>query len=284
MSRIALLGLGRMGTAMAARLADEGHQLTLWNRSPITPADGAELPGVLAPTPADAVAGVDVAITMLTDAAAVHAVLFGPGGAAGALGPRTVLVDMSTIGPDAVRALRDELPAAVRFVDAPVQGSTPKARAGELVILAGGGATDIADCRPVLDSLGTLRHVGPLGSGAALKLIVNLALGASFVVLAEALRTSDALGLDQEASLDALSGTAIGSLVPRLRGRLADPAAPTQFSLALAAKDLDLVVAASGDSEGATAAAARRLAGAVAAGLGQADITEIAGYIRSTAG
>jgi len=280
MSRIALLGLGRMGTAMAARLADEGHQLTLWNRSPIAPADGADLPGVLAPTPADAVAGVEVAITMLTDAAAVHDVLFGAGGAGGALGPETVLVDMSTIGPAAVRALRDELPAAAHFVDAPVQGSTPKARAGELIIFAGGSATDVADCRPALDSLGALRHVGPLGSGAALKLIVNLALGASFVVLAEALRTSDALGLDQEASLDALAGTAIGSLVPRLRARLADPAAPTQFALSLAAKDLGLVLAASGDTDSAAAAASRRLADAVAAGLGDADITEIAAFVR----
>ncbi len=284
MSRIALLGLGRMGTAMAARLADEGHELTLYNRTPPASGSGADLPGVLAATPAEAVAGVEVAITMLTDGAAVHEVLFGAGGAAGALDPQTVLVDMSTIGPDAVRAIRDELPAATRFVDAPVQGSTPKARAGELVIYAGGSADDLAGCRPALDSLGTVRHVGALGSGAAMKLVVNLALGASFVVLAEALRTSDALGLDPEASLDALSGTAIGSLVPRLRKRLADPAAPTQFAVSLAAKDLGLVLEANGDTDGAAAAATRRLTDAVAAGLADADITEFPAFLRRATG
>ncbi|MEU6023006.1 NAD(P)-dependent oxidoreductase [Micromonospora sp. NPDC047134] len=279
MSRIALLGLGRMGSQMALRLLDEGHQLTLWNRSGVPDVlQGTE--ATAAPTPSEAARGAEIVITMLTDGAAVTDVLFGSHGAVNGLSPEAVLVDMSTIGPAAVAELRARLAPQLRFIDAPVQGSTPKARAGELVILAGGAPVDVDHCRPALESLGKLRHVGALGAGASAKLVVNLALGSSFVVLGEALRLSDHLDLDAEMMLDVLTGTAVGSLVPRLRARLSNPDAPTQFSVGLAAKDLRLVGATGALDDGAVAGAERMLTAAADAGYGEMDITVLPAFLR----
>ncbi|MGX6607647.1 NAD(P)-dependent oxidoreductase [Micromonosporaceae bacterium Da 78-11] len=279
MSRIAVLGMGRMGTEMAARLLEEGHDLTVWSRSG-APAALVEAGATQAASPAEAVGGADVAITMLTDEAAVTQVLFGPAGAADAIAAETVYVDMSTIGPEAVARIRTRLAPSIRFVDAPVQGSTPKARSGELGILVGGSDADVVACRPALDSLGTVRHLGPLGTGAATKLVVNLALGTSFVMVAEALRLGDHYHLSPDAVLDALSGTVVGALVPRVRSRLADPAAPTQFSLGLASKDLGLVTPAGLADAGAVSGAHRLMAEAVEAGLGDADISAILTFVR----
>lgn len=279
MSRIALLGLGRMGSEMALRLLDEGHQLALWNRSGIPDALRAT-DATPAPTPREAAQGAEIVITMLTDGAAVADVLFGSDGAVEGMGPEAVLVDMSTIGPAAVGEVRAKLAPQLRFVDAPVQGSTPKARAGQLVILAGGAPDDIGRCRPALESLGKLRHVGPLGAGASAKLVVNLALGSSFVVLGEALRLADRLDLDAELMLDVLTGTAVGSLVPRLRARLSNPDAPTQFSVGLAAKDLRLVRDTGALDDGAAAGAERVLTAAVDAGYGETDITVVPAFLR----
>lgn len=268
-----------MGTEMAVRLVEKGHELTVWNRSGVP--DRVRDAGVRpAATPADAARGAATVITMLTDETAVSEVLLGPDGAASSVGPEAVLVDMSTVGPDAVGRIRERLPAGVRFVDAPVQGSTPKARSGELVIFASGAAADVDRCRPVLDTLGAVRFVGPLGAGSALKLVVNLVLGTSVVVIGEALQLADARGLDQAAVLDALAGTAVGPLVPRIRGRLADPHAPTQFPIRLAAKDLRLVAAAGGRPDAAVDGAARTLAAAVEAGLDDADISDVPGFVR----
>jgi 3-hydroxyisobutyrate dehydrogenase len=280
MSRIAFLGLGRMGSQMALRLLNEGHQLTVWDRTAV-PAELLDAGADPAATPADAARSGEIVITMLTDGAVVEAVLFGPDGAAEGVGPQAVLADMSTIGPDAVATIRDRLAPHVRFIDAPVQGSTPKAQAGELVIFAGGSADDVDDCRAAFDSLGTVRHVGPLGTGASIKLVVNLVLGTSTVMIGEALRLADRLHLDTEAVLDALAGTAVAPLVPRVRARLSDPDAPTQFPIRLAGKDLRLVAEAGGTDDGAVAGAERVLAAATRAGYGDADITVVPAFLRT---
>lgn len=163
MTRIAFLGLGRMGVPMARRLLAAGHDLTVWNRTAAKAAPLAGAGAAVAGTPAEAVAGRDLVVTMLTDGAAVEDVLLGPGGAAPALAPGTVIADMSTIGPDAAGRVRRRLPEGVAFVDAPVSGSVPQAEAGELVILAGGTEADVARCAGALEALGRVRHVGPPG-------------------------------------------------------------------------------------------------------------------------
>ncbi|TDD91400.1 3-hydroxyisobutyrate dehydrogenase [Actinomadura darangshiensis] len=276
MTRIAFLGLGRMGVPMAGRLLAAGHDLTVWNR---TPARAAPLTGAaVAGTPAGAGKDRDLVITMLTDADAVEDVLFGPGGAAPALPPGAVIADMSTIGPDAVHRIRDRLPEGIGYVDAPVSGSIPQAEAGELVIFAGAEDDDLARCTDALAALGQIRHAGPPGSGAALKLVLNGVLVASFAVLGEALAMADRLGTDTGLALDALSRTS-----PQAR-RLGEsaPGDPPRFTLALAAKDLALALDGSTPS-GVLSAVRERTDAALEAGLGGHDIIALADHIRRSA-
>ncbi|MEU6077924.1 NAD(P)-dependent oxidoreductase [Micromonospora sp. NPDC047074] len=234
MTEIAVLGVGRMGASIALRLLDTGHRVTVWNRiaaraAPLGPA-GARV----ALTPADAVRGAAVAITMLTDAAAVRAVLFGPDGAAAALPAGACLVEMSTIGPTAVRDLAARLPTTVGLVDAPVGGSVAAARAGRLRVFAGGAGTAVDRVAPVLGALGAVRHCGDTGSGAALKLVLNTALLVAVAGLADTLEVARAVGVDPDTALDALAGGPLGGVLARAASRDAD------FPVALAGKDLDL--------------------------------------------
>ncbi|MEV0627352.1 NAD(P)-binding domain-containing protein [Nonomuraea wenchangensis] len=261
---IAFLGQGRMGVPMARRLAAAGHDVTTWRRGT----------GV---TAAAAVDGADLVITMLSDPAAVREVLTAalPG-----LRPGATVVEMSTIGPEAVRELRALLPAGVGLVDAPVLGSVGPAAEGTLTVLAGGltgglaggDGADMARCREVLSVFGTVRELGPLGAGAAMKLAVMNALVPAQVLLAETLAYGEAHGVDREALFDVLALTPLGALAERLRV----PAAETRYSLAHAAKDLEL-----GAWEGASMAGAARarLQEARAAGLGERDLTAIATHV-----
>ncbi|MFI5934175.1 NAD(P)-dependent oxidoreductase [Actinoplanes sp. NPDC051494] len=223
MTSIAVLGTGRMGTALATRLLATGHRVTVWNRTPARTRAAAAAGASVASSLADVDAG--VVITMLTDAAAVHDVLAG-------LRPRpgTVLVEMSTIGPDAVRAL--EPPAGVTIVDAPVVGSVAAAATGALTLLTGG---DVARVRPVLEALGTVHECGPLGSGAALKLVANTALVTGIAALADTVAVARALGVDDGAALTLLANGPLAGAARRAGAAGAD------FPIALAAKDLDLV-------------------------------------------
>ncbi|MVO84248.1 NAD(P)-dependent oxidoreductase [Streptomyces sp. p1417] len=228
MPRVAFLGLGHMGAPMARRLLAAGYPLTVWNRTaakagPLV-AEGARA----ASGPADAVRDAEVVLTMLAGPDALRAV-------ADALVP--VLrdgvhwVEMSTVGPDAVRELGERVPAGVTLVDAPVMGSTDKAAAGELGILAGGDATG---AEPVLTHLGTVTRTGPLGSGAALKVVVNTAVLGGVALVAEAMALADALGLDEEVARGALARGPLAGAVARAF------ATDVHFGNDLAVKDVAL--------------------------------------------
>ncbi|GAA1823175.1 hypothetical protein GCM10009735_67480 [Actinomadura chokoriensis] len=265
-----------MGSPMAGRLLDAGHDVSVWNRTPGRTAPLAGAGAAVHATPAEAAAGRDLVITMLTDADAVEDVLFGGDGAVRALEPGAVIADMSTIGPDAVRRVRDRLPDGVGHVDAPVSGSVPQAEAGELVILAGAADADLARCADAFEALGTVRHVGPPGSGAALKVVVNSVLVGNVAVLGEALALADRLGVDTGLALDALS-----RISPQAR-RLLDGAGPPRFTLALAAKDLALALGGPG-RPGVLSAVQSRTESALAAGLASDDLTALADHTRRTA-
>lgn len=224
MATIAVLGTGRMGAAIARRLLDAGHEVTVWNRTaaktePLVAA-GARAARTLAALDAE------VVITMLTDAAAVRDVV-----RAASLRPGSVLVEMSTIGPDAVREL--PVPDGVEVVDAPVLGSVAAAAAGRLTVLAGGKVERV---RPVLEALGTVRDCGPPGSGAALKLVANTALVTGLVALADTVAVARAVNVDIAEALSVLANGALGGAVSRAT------VAGAAFPIALAAKDLDLVI------------------------------------------
>ncbi|MEV4013909.1 Rid family hydrolase [Nonomuraea angiospora] len=250
---IAFLGQGRMGVPMARRLTQAGHKVTTWRRKS----------GVSA---AAAVDGAELVITMLSDPAAVREVLTAalPG-----LRPGATVVEMSTIGPEAVRELRALLPAEVGLVDAPVLGSVGPAADGTLTVLAGG---DVSGCREVLSVFGPVRELGPLGAGAAMKIAVMSAIVPAQVLLAETFAYGEAHGVDRGALVDVLSGTPLGTLAERLRV----PSAETRYSLGHATKDLEL-----GAWEGASMAGAARarLQEARAAGLGERDLTAITEHV-----
>lgn len=228
MEHIAFLGLGHMGTPMARQLLAAGHPLTVWNRTaakadPLV-AEGARV----AAAPAEAVRDADVVITMLAGPDALDAVA---DAAAPALRPGVHWIEMSTVGPDAVHKLAARLPKDVTLVDAPVMGSTDKAAAGALGILAGG---DTAGVEHVLAHLGHVTRTGPVGSGAALKLVLNSAVISGIAVVAEALRLADALGLDGDTARTALANGPLAGVVARAF------AEGVHFDATLAVKDLDL--------------------------------------------
>ncbi|MEY9873491.1 3-hydroxyisobutyrate dehydrogenase-like beta-hydroxyacid dehydrogenase [Streptacidiphilus sp. MAP12-33] len=230
--RVAWLGLGRMGLPMARRLLDAGHPLTVWNRT-ASRAQGLGAAGAkVASTAAEAVAGADVVVTMLADPAALtevaEAVL-------PALRPGTVWVEMSSVGPEAVRALAARLPQGVRLVDAPVMGSVDCAASGELAILAGGEVAPVAD---LLARLGTVQAVGPVGEGAALKTVLIGAVVGGVALVAEALALADALGLPEGVAERALAAGPLAPLLARARATTAE------FAVSLAAKDVALGTAA----------------------------------------
>jgi 3-hydroxyisobutyrate dehydrogenase-like beta-hydroxyacid dehydrogenase len=238
-TRVAVLGTGRMGSAVARRLADTGVELVLWNRTRSRAEDvGA---GTVVGTPADAVARVDVVITSLTGPDALRATFGGPTGAlAGARGQS--FVDMSTAGPDVLEELAPLVAkTGSTLVDAPVIGAPPAVLKGAELVIAGGDRVDVERVRPILERLGELRHVGPFGSGARLKLVANSMLGALVLVAAELEMAGKLAGLDAAATFDILTRF-VPSLALRRAGYLEDQHQPTMFALRDLRKDLDLAL------------------------------------------
>ncbi|MET8306283.1 NAD(P)-dependent oxidoreductase [Micromonospora sp. NPDC005173] len=241
MNEIALLGTGTMGTAIGRRLLATGQRLTVWNRTSGRTAPLVEAGARAAGSPAEAVRNADMVITMLTDAVAVRHTLV-DSGAALALRPGTPVVEMSTIGPQAVAELAALLPAGVPLVDAPVAGSAGAAETGRLVVLAGGEEAAVERVAPLLETLGTVRRCGGSGRGAALKLVLNTALVTAVTAVADALAVADAVGLDRRTAVEALGTGPLGGAVARAT------ATDAAFAAALAAKDARLALDVLGDA------------------------------------
>jgi 3-hydroxyisobutyrate dehydrogenase-like beta-hydroxyacid dehydrogenase len=244
MSKIAFLGLGNMGTPMALRLLNAGHDVTVWNRTEQRTAPLADAGASVAASPAAAAVGVEFAITMLATPYALGEVLFGSEGLAPALSAGQTLIDMSTVGPDAFRSAAARLPSGVPAVDAPVRGSIAEATDGRLHVYVGATDDQFAHVQPVLEVFGDVHHVGTGGAGAAMKLMVNTTLAASIVVLGEALALGRALGLDQTSMLDVLADSPVGPTERAKRANVETGHYPPSFKLSLAAKDMRLAVGA----------------------------------------
>lgn len=276
--KIAFCGLGRMGVPMAARLLAAGHELRVWNRTPGKAGALVDAGATEAGSPAEAAAGAEVVVTMLADPAAVEDVVSGA-----ELRSGTTLIEMSTIGPDAVRSLAASVPEGVDVLDAPVLGSIPQATGGTLKIFVGGDIGVFERHRPVLEAMGTPRHLGPLGAGAAMKLVANSTLGALMTGLAEALALADGLGLGEADVLDILSESPIGVTAKGKRPLIESGVYTPNFTLALAAKDLRLVMEAAEAAgvELRVAAAARSwLERADEHGLGDLDYSAVIADVR----
>ena len=240
MTAIAVVGLGAMGSRIAARLVGAGHELVVWNRTREKAERFAAAHGVaVAPTPADAAARVELAITMVRDAEALRAVVTGERGIAAGAPP--TLIDMSTVGPRAIAWLASAVGEQSAVLDAPVLGSLSEAESGSLTVFVGGAEPLVSRWTPVLRALGTPVHVGPLGSGAAAKLVANSTLFGTITILGEALALADALGLPRDKAFEILAATPIAAQAERRRPALDSGEYPPRFSLSLARKDAELV-------------------------------------------
>jgi 3-hydroxyisobutyrate dehydrogenase len=206
--RVGFLGLGIMGSRMAANLASHGVPLTVWTHTPGKAERWAEEHGArLGETPAAVARESDVVFSMVVDGAQVASVLIGPQGVLQAARPGLLCVDCSTIAPPDTRRIGSELRAAgVEMLDAPVTGSSPRAEDGSLTIMVGGRREDFDRARPLLELMGSLIvHVGELGQGEMLKLINNALGAANAAGVAEALLLADATGIDLDAFVEVAS-------------------------------------------------------------------------------
>ncbi|SCG75194.1 3-hydroxyisobutyrate dehydrogenase [Micromonospora siamensis] len=247
--RVAFLGLGRMGTPMARHVLAAGHDLAVWNRSPGKAEALGSAGATVAGSPAEAAAGRDVVVLMLADPDAVERVLLGPDGVASGAAPDTLVVDASTIGPDASRRMAGRLREhRLRYVDAPVYGSVGPATEGTLGVLAGGADADVAVARPLLDLWGDpeqVRHVGPTGAGSAAKLVRNLTLGLALAGIGDALRLAATLDLPADVVDELIADGPLGAAFPGVRQILSAGAPPTAgFTVDMLSKDLRLCLAA----------------------------------------
>jgi 3-hydroxyisobutyrate dehydrogenase-like beta-hydroxyacid dehydrogenase len=207
--RVGFIGLGIMGSRMAANLSSAGFELTVWNRTRAKAEQWAERHGAtVADSPAAVADSSDVVITMVVDGPQVEAVLLGEQGAVSGASEGLLAIDMSTIGPAAARRIGAALAERdLRFMDAPVTGSSPKAEDGTLTIMAGGSQADFERARPLFEAMGELIvHVGPLGHGQMVKLINNAVAAINTAVAGEALLLGKRAGTDLDALLQVLNG------------------------------------------------------------------------------
>ena len=239
MTKVAVLGTGRMGGGIARRLAGSGFDLTVWDR---TPAKAQALNvGRVAATPVDAVRDAEIAISSLTNEAAVRDVYLGP---QGAFSTRTaaLFVEMSTAGPESIEELsREASTRGLRLLEAPVIGSVPAVESGTLAVLVGGSQRELEQARPVLERLGEIHYVGGLGSAARLKLIANTMLGITSAAAAELLAAGTAAGLDREQVFWALVRF-VPALKAREAGFMRGQHEPTMFAVRDLVKDLGLAL------------------------------------------
>ncbi len=288
MTQVAVIGLGAMGARMAQRLLDEGHVLSVFNRTPSRAARLVEQGARLADSPYAAAAGAEVVISMVTDDDASRAVWLGDRGALAAMREGAIAIESSTLTPGCVTALAAAARAAgVALLDAPVAGSRPQAEAGQLIYLVGGEPSVLEQARPLLEVMGgAVHHAGPVGAGAVMKLALNSLFGVQVVAMAEALAMcarhdvapARALELLGQMPVTSPAAAGVGGLI------VAERWAP-MFPVVLVEKDLAYMVEAAGAPAdgGATLvdAARQRFRAAREAGFGGENLHAVAKLYRA---
>lgn len=282
MSAIAVLGMGAMGSRIASRLLAAGHAVTVWNRSVLACESLIGLGAALASTPRDAAMNAEIVISMVFDDTASRAVwLDDETGALKGLVRGGLAIESSTLTPTCLGEIGASMAAqGVDFIDAPVAGSRLQADMGQLIFMAGGEIEAIERARPVLLQLGnSLHHIGPLGSGAWLKLAVNSLFGTQVAAIAEQIALLKAAGVDVDRAIAALkampvtSPAAAGAATLMLAGNFA-PQAPVDLILKdltyalLSAKHVDVNLP-------VTSAVADQFQAASAAGYGHENLVAV---------
>ena len=276
--RVAVLGIGIMGSAMARNLAAAGLRTTVWDRSPTAAASLSDAGALVAASPAEAVRDAQVVITMLPTADVVTSVIFDSGVAA-ALPAGAAWAQMGTIGlaeTTGIGSRLGELRPDVMFVDAPVSGSKGPAEAGQLLILASGPSAAEAAVRPVFSAIGRRTvWLGEAGQGSRMKLAVNAYMSILIEGVAEALELAGQLGIDDSKLAEAIEGGPLDAPIAdaKLHKMQRGDFAP-EFPLEWALKDVDLAISAAGDDElPLLAALSRQWHAAVDAGHGRDDVS-----------
>lgn len=239
--RVAFLGLGIMGHAMASNLVKAGHEVTVWNRTPGKSVEGANS----AATPAEASQGAEVVWICVSDTAAVEQVLFGPGGVEPVLGPGITVVDSSTISPTATRDFAERVKAkGAEYLDAPVTGSKVGAAEGTLVFIVGGSDAAVEKVNPLFAAMGkVVVQMGENGKGQTAKIGMNLMIALIYEGFAEALVLTSKLGLPADKLMELVQKSMVRSGVTDYKG----PAVlkrdfTANFPLRLMHKDLKLML------------------------------------------
>jgi len=239
--KVAVIGLGTMGAPMALNLLKAGHQVIVHNRTrerelPLQ-AEGA----LRANTPAAAAASADISLTCVSDTPDVQSVILGDEGIINGAQPGTLVVDMSTISPTTTRDIAAALAKrTITMLDAPVSGGSEGAQQGNLSIMVGGAATDVARAMPVLQALGkTITHVGEIGAGQLSKAINQIIVAGTYWSIAEGMALGLKAGLDMDKVVQAVGGGAAGSWgLTHRAGNMINNQYPLGFRVRLHRKDL----------------------------------------------
>ncbi|HEV2181786.1 MAG TPA: NAD(P)-dependent oxidoreductase [Gemmatimonadaceae bacterium] len=278
---VAFLGLGAMGKPMASRLVDGGYLVTAWNRTAGRADDLIKRGARVSDSPRDAAAGSRMIVLMVSDPAAVEAVLGGDRGVLAGAREGSTVVNMSTVGPADSRRFAEQCgTAGVRYIESPVMGSIGQATSGTLVAIVSGDTTAVADVSGLLLVMTKqIIRAGEIGQASTLKLVMNLLVGGTIELLAESIAAAHRSGLPLELFRETLLSSVlaspfVGYKSPLLFERRYDP----QFSTRLMLKDLDLLLASAQDrglALPATATVREQFARAVAAGLGGRDVAAV---------
>ena len=290
MERIAFVGLGTMGAAMAANLHRAGFEVTVWNRTPGRAGALLELGVREAANPAAAAAASDIVVSCVSDTPDVEGVLFGADGVSSGLAAGGLVIDCSTISPAATAGFAARLRVqGIGFVDAPMSGGSEGARLGTLTFFVGGEPADAERANPVLAAMGkTITHFGPAGSGQAVKAVNQVVIAGIYLGVAEGMILAMKAGLDPESVVTALGGGVAKSWI--LENRSAKMIAndyPLGFRTSLHLKDLVIALElarSTGTTLPVASLAAQLESGLVARGYGDEDMSNLARAIRSLSG
>jgi 3-hydroxyisobutyrate dehydrogenase-like beta-hydroxyacid dehydrogenase len=286
--RVALVGAGRMGSAMAGRVADAGHDVVVFNRARSRAEEAAGRTGArVADSARVAAESAEVCLISLADDAAVMATYLDDNGLIAGLQPGAVVCDASTVAPSTVRSLAPLVAhKEAILLDTPVLGSVSVVESGTLIVMVGGDQSALDRARPVLETFAkSIFHLGDVGAGATIKLVVNSLVHSLNVAVSEALVLAEKAGLDRETVYDIFEAGAVGApYVKYKREAFLKPGeVPVAFSLGLVAKDQELIHALAeltGTRMDQAEASRQLVAEAVQAGLGERDTSEVATFLR----
>ena len=288
--KVAFIGLGTMGAAMALNILNAGHELTVHNRTREKEAELAIAGADRAASPKEAATGAEVIIICVSDTPDVETVILGANGVIHGAQPGAVVVDMSTISPTVTRRIAEVLGnKGIRMIDAPVSGGSEGAQKGTLSIMMGGESDDVKRVEPVLQAMGkTITHLGPIGAGQLTKAINQIIVAGTYWSVAEGMTLGVKAGLDMEKVVQAVGGGAAGSwgLTSRSANMIKNEY-PLGFRVKLHQKDLNIALEVArelGVTLPVTAYVQQVESGLIARGYGDEDVSAMARSIREQSG